>query len=77
MTAAGPLSVYGGIGLYNGLGTLGGITFDYSVPNMPIVIKPYTRATVFTGVEMPDDTKVASGWISIGVMVSYDVSTLF
>ena len=30
VTAAGPLSVYGGIGLYNGLGTLGGITFDFS-----------------------------------------------
>ena len=77
VTAAGPLSVYGGIGLYNGLGTLGGITFDFSIPDMPIVIKAYTRATVFTSVEMPDDTKVASGWISIGVMVSYDVSTLF
>ena len=77
VTAAGPLSVYGGIGLYNGLGTLGGITFDFSIPDMPIVIKAYTRATVFTSVEMPDDTKAASGWISIGVMVSYDVSTLF
>ena len=77
VTAAGPLSVYGGIGIYNGLGTLGGISFDFSIPDTPIVIKAYTRATVFTGVEMPDDTTVASGWISIGVMVSYDVSTLF
>ena len=35
-------------------------------------IKPYIRATVFTGVELGDGSGTApSGWISLGAMVSY------
>jgi|TARA_B100000315_G_scaffold191566_1_gene181798 hypothetical protein len=73
-TPQGPISVYGGIGLLGGVGIIGGASFDYSVSNIPLVIKPYLRANISSsGTEGGDPT----GWIQLGAMFSYDISTLF
>jgi len=77
-TPAGPISVYGGAGYYGGAGFVGGAYFDYMVPNMPLVVKPYVRATVMSSAAVDADGNPApSGWINIGIMALYDISTLF
>ena len=58
-----------------GLGSTIGGSFDYQVPNMPLFIKAYGRGNATTTAS--DDFGNATGWINLGVMVSYDVSTLF
>lgn len=74
-TPAGPISVYGGAGYYNGLGLLGGAYFDYMVPNMPIVVKPYVRATISTSAAKDaSGSNAPTGWIMGGVMLLYDLS---
>ena len=71
-TAQGPISVFGGAGLLEGLGLIGGISLDYAIPNQPIVIKPYVRATITTGAAMDVNGDPApTGWIQLGAMVSY------
>ena len=71
-TAQGPISVFGGAGLLEGLGLIGGISLDYAIPNQPIVIKPYVRANITTGAAMDENGDPAStGWIQLGAMVSY------
>ena len=81
VTPYGPISYYGGAGYYGGLGLVGGLTFDYMVPNMPLVVKPYLRGTFMTSAadadETGDDSNAASYYINIGVMALYDISTLF
>ena len=66
-TAQGPISVFGGVGLLEGLGLIGGVSLDYAIPNQPIVIKPYVRANITTGAAGGEPT----GWIQLGAMVSY------
>ncbi len=63
----GPVSVFGGVGLLEGLGLIGGASFDYAVPNQPIVAKPYVRANISTAAANGNTT----GWIQLGAMVSY------
>ena len=66
----GPVSVFGGVGLLEGLGLIGGASLDYAIPNQPIVAKPYVRANISmagAGPEGDDPT----GWIQLGAMVSY------
>ena len=71
-TAQGPISVFGGAGLLEGLGLIGGISLDYAIPNQPIVIKPYVRANITTaGAKMSNGDEVMTGWIQLGAMVSY------
>ena len=71
-TAQGPISVFGGAGLLEGLGLIGGISLDYAIPNQPIVIKPYVRANITTGAAMDENGDSAvTGWIQLGAMVSY------
>ena len=71
-TAQGPISVFGGAGLLEGLGLIGGISLDYAIPNQPIVIKPYVRANITTGAAMDVNGDPApTGWIQLGAMVSY------
>ena len=68
----GPVSVFGGVGLLEGLGLIGGASFDYAVPDQPIVVKPYVRANITTGgAEMANGDKEMTGWIQLGAMVSY------
>ena len=68
----GPVSVFGGVGLLEGLGLIGGASFDYAVPDQPIVVKPYVRANITTGgAELSNGDKAMTGWIQLGAMVSY------
>lgn len=77
-TPQGPISLYGGVGLLGGLGVIGGAFFDYMVPNVPLVIKPYVRANISTSAAVDDqDNSAPTGWIQLGAMLSYDISTLF
>jgi len=77
-TPQGPISLYGGVGLLGGLGVIGGAFFDYMVPNVPLVIKPYVRANISTSAAVDDQGNSApTGWIQLGAMLSYDISTLF
>lgn len=75
VTPYGPLSYYGGVGYYDGLGIIGGVTFDYMVPNMPLVVKPYLRGVLNTG--GGPEGKDLTYFANIGVMALYDISTLF
>ncbi len=71
-TPNGPVSVFGGAGLLDGLGLIGGASFDYAVPDQPIVVKPYVRANITTGAAMDENGDSApTGWIQLGAMVSY------
>ena len=71
-TAQSIISVFGGAGLLEGLGLIGGISLDYAFPNQPIVFKPYVRANITTGAAMDENGDPAStGWIQLGAMVSY------
>ena len=71
-TAQGPISVFGGAGLLEGLGLIGGISLDYAIPNQPIVIKPYVRANITTaGAKLSNGDEVMTGWIQLGAMLSY------
>ena len=66
--AGGPVSVFGGVGMLEGIGMIGGASWDY--PMDPVIIKPYVRANISTkgaGPELEDPT----GWIQVGAMVSY------
>ena len=58
-----------------GLGTTVGVAYDIELPNMPVTIKVYNRANMTTTAS--GDFEKATGWINIGAMVAYDVSTLF
>jgi len=74
-TPYGPLSYWGGVGYYNGLGLAGGLYYDYMIPNQPIVLKPYGRAIIQT--KSQDEGGGMTGFALVGVMVTYDISTLF
>ena len=70
--SGGPVSVFGGIGMLEGLGIIGGASWDY--PMDPVIIKPYVRATVTTGAALDENGDAAStGWIQVGAMVSYEL----
>ena len=75
VTPYGPISYWAGVGYYDGLGLAGGLYFDYMVPDMPLVIKPYGRAIIQTKSE--DVGGGMTGFVNIGVMATYDISTLF
>ena len=67
--SGGPVSVFGGIGMLEGMGIIGGASWDY--PMDPVIIKPYVRATVTTGAAGSEDDPASTGWIQVGAMVSY------
>ena len=65
-----PVTVFGGVGMLEGMGIIGGASLDY--PMDPVIIKPYVRATVTTGAAMDENGDAApTGWIQVGAMVSY------
>ena len=65
-----PVTVFGGVGILEGMGIIGGASLDYSMD--PVIIKPYVRATVTTGAAMDENGDAApTGWIQVGAMVSY------
>jgi len=88
-TLLGPLSISAGVGYYlgdddggtehykysyNTLGVNGAIGFYYAIPNQPLVIQPYAKGSWLLNVNGDGDQQ---GWISIGAMIHYDISTLF
>jgi hypothetical protein len=80
-TSHGTVSTQVGAGYYGAsIGVTAGLAFDYAFHELPLVVKPYIRAnaTLNSGVVTgePGDTPSYS-WINIGIMGSYDISTLF
>ncbi len=75
VTPYGPISYWAGVGYYDGLGFSGALYYDYMVPNMPLVVKPYFRGQFNTG--GGPEGKDLTYFANIGVMLMYDISTLF
>jgi hypothetical protein len=75
-TAQGALSAELGGGYFGAsVGGTAGATFNYAVPGIPLVLKPYVRAnmTLASG-----DNEIGSvAWINAGLYLAYDISTLF
>ena len=59
------------------LGTTIGGSFDYQVPNLPLFIKAYGRGNATTAAGGDDIADKPTGWINLGAIISYDISTLF
>jgi hypothetical protein len=79
-TAQGAVSMQLGAGYFGAsLGFTAGAAFDYAVAGMPLVVRPYARmnATLDSGVETSGDDSGAYSWLNVGLMLSYDISTLF
>jgi hypothetical protein len=79
-TAQGAVSMQVGAGYFGAsLGFTAGAAFDYAVSGVPLVIRPYARmnATLDSGVETEGDDSGAYSWLNGGLMLSYDISTLF
>jgi hypothetical protein len=79
-TSQGAVSMQVGAGYFgSSIGITAGLAFDYAIPNMPIVIRPYTRfnGTLDSGVETEGDDTSSYSWLNLGLQLSYDISTLF
>ena len=79
-TAQGAISTQIGAGYFGAsLGVTAGVAFDYAVPNVPLVARPYARfnGTLDSGVETVGDDSGSYSWLNVGLMLSYDISTLF
>jgi hypothetical protein len=79
-TAQGAVSAQIGAGYFGAsVGFTAGAAFDYAVAGMPLVVRPYARmnATLDSGVETSGDDSGAYSWLNVGLMLSYDISTLF
>jgi hypothetical protein len=80
-TAQGAITVQLGAGYFGAsLGLTAGSAFDYAVAGMPLVLRPYARmnATLDSGAEVADTAEDgAYAWLNAGIMISYDISTLF
>jgi hypothetical protein len=76
-TAQGPVSIEIGGGYYGAsVGGTAGVTYSYSIPNLPLVVKPYARANMT--LDSGDEHDIGSvAWINAGLYLSYDISTLF
>ena len=80
-TQQGALTVQVGAGYFGAsLGLTAGAAFDYSIPNVPVVLRPYARmnATLDSGGSVTNsDEDAAYAWFNIGAMISLDISALF
>ncbi|MBT7462337.1 MAG: hypothetical protein HN686_00005 [Bacteroidetes bacterium] len=79
-TAQGAVSMQVGAGYFGAsVGVTAGVAFDYAVPNIPLVVRPYARfnGTLDSGVETTGDDTGSYSWLNAGIMLSYDISTLF
>ena len=79
-TAQGTVSTQVGAGYFGAsIGITAGAAFDYVVPNVPIVVRPYLRVngTLDSGGNTSADENAAYSWLNVGAMVSFDISTLF
>ena len=69
--ASGPISVYAGLGMYGGLAVTGALTYDYPVPEQPIVVQPYVRTALLLDAGNGDPSYL----MSIGAMINYSLYT--
>jgi hypothetical protein len=80
-TQQGTLSMQIGAGYFGAsVGITAGLAFDYAVPNIPLVVRPYTRfnGTLDSGADVGNpDENAAYSWLNAGLQLSYDISTLF
>ena len=79
-TAQGAVTVQVGAGYFGeSIGLTAGAAFDYVVAGLPLVIRPYARmnATLDSGAPASGDDNAAYSWLNAGLMLSYDISTLF
>jgi hypothetical protein len=79
-TSQGALGLQIGAGYFGAsVGLTAGLAFDYAVPGIPIVLKPYGRmnATLDSGVETVGEDSGSYAWFNGGIMLSLDISTLF
>ena len=79
-TAQGAVSAQVGAGYFGAsLGFTAGAAFDYAVAGVPLVVRPYARmnATLDSGAEVVGEDSGAYTWVNAGIMLSYDISTLF
>jgi hypothetical protein len=79
-TQQGALTVQVGAGYYGAsLGLTAGAAFDYAIPGIPVVLRPYLRAnsTLDSGGVAGGDDNSAYSWLNIGTMISLDISALF
>jgi hypothetical protein len=79
-TAQGAVSMQVGAGYFGeSIGFTAGAAFDYAIAGAPVVLRPYLRmnATLDSGAPSAGDNNSAYSWLNAGLMVSYDISTLF
>ena len=80
-TNQGTVSAQIGAGYFGeSVGLTAGAAFDYAVSGLPLVIRPYVRmnATLDSGAAVVNsDEDAAYAWLNAGIMISYDISTLF
>jgi hypothetical protein len=79
-TAQGALSAQLGAGYFGAsVGFTAGAAFDYAVAGLPLMVRPYVRmnATLDSGVDTSGDDSGSYAWLNAGLMLSYDISTLF
>jgi hypothetical protein len=79
-TSQGALGLQVGAGYFGAsVGLTAGVAFDYAIPGVPIVLKPYGRmnATLDSGVETGGDDSGSYAWFNAGIMLSLDISNLF
>jgi hypothetical protein len=79
-TAQGPVALELGAGWYGlGPGGVAGLTYSYALPSVPLVIKPFVRANLTYDSELAknEGNDGLHAWITPGIYLSYDISTLF
>jgi hypothetical protein len=79
-TAQGALSMQVGAGYFGAsLGLTAGAAFDYAIEGAPVVLRPYLRAnaTLDSGGNTSADEDASYSWLNAGLMISFDISTLF
>lgn len=79
-TAQGAIALELGAGWYGlGPGAVAGLTFSYAVPGVPLVVKPFARANVTydSNLAKVEGNDGLHAWVTPGIYLSYDISTLF
>jgi hypothetical protein len=79
-TAQGPVALELGAGWYGlGPGGVAGLTYSYALPGIPLVLKPFVRANLTYDSELAkiDGNDGLHIWVTPGIYLSYDISTLF
>jgi hypothetical protein len=80
-TQQGAVSAQIGAGYFGAsIGLTAGAAFDYAIPGVPVVVRPYARlnATLDSGADVSNpDENSAYAWLNAGLMISLDISAIF